>query len=250
MVKTPKQQRVNLKSIFLGLQEEMIATLSTTRKNVKHPGSKGDVSENSWLKMLKTYLPHRYQAEKAFVLDSEGSLSQQIDIVVFDRHFSPFLFHREGACYIPAESVYAVFEVKQSLNKNIFEYASEKAASVRKLKRTSAHISHAGGKFDPQIPKEILAGFLTLSSSWKPCFGSVFDNATQNLTKEGKLNIGCVLNEGAFACHEDEFGISHVAKFPKSQALIRFFLTFLNQLQSIGSVPAIDIKAYASSLSD
>jgi hypothetical protein len=43
------------------------------------------------------------------VVDSEGNVSDAIDIVVFDRHFSPFLFRQEGVCYIPAESVLIQF---------------------------------------------------------------------------------------------------------------------------------------------
>lgn len=37
-----------------------------------------------------------------------------------------------------------VFEVKQDLNKETLEYA-EKAASVRRLIRTSAHVHHVDG---------------------------------------------------------------------------------------------------------
>src|SRR5947207_11543532 len=39
-------------------------------------------------------------------------------------------------------------------------YAAKKAESVRKLKRTSTHITHAGGRHDPVVPKDIIAGVL------------------------------------------------------------------------------------------
>ena len=42
--------------------------------------------------------------------------SEQIDVVVFDRQYSPFIFNYEGQTIIPAESVYAVFEAKQTVN--------------------------------------------------------------------------------------------------------------------------------------
>ena len=112
--------------LFLGLQKQMIVQLSANRENIVHPGTKGDASELSWIEMLQNYLPQRYQVRKAFVLDSTGELSEQIDIVIFDRHYSPFLFNQDGALYVPAESVYAVIEVKQDLNKEQIEYAGSK----------------------------------------------------------------------------------------------------------------------------
>ena len=147
--KIQKPNKVDLKKIFLGLQEEMVSRLSTNREVITHPGTKGDASELKWIEMLNNYLPQRYKVDKAFVLDSEGARSEQIDVVVYDRQYSPFLFHEGGAIYIPSESVYAVFEVKQSLNKDAIEYAGGKVESVRKLKRTSVKIPHAGGTFSP-----------------------------------------------------------------------------------------------------
>src|SRR6266851_4671499 len=121
-----KPQTVDLKSIFLGLQTEMTASLRSTRKNIRHPVAKGNVSESRWRTLLKTYLPGRYEVADAFILDSDSKLSEQIDLVIFDRHFSPFLLHKDGACHIPAESVYAVFEIRQEASKKNLEYAATK----------------------------------------------------------------------------------------------------------------------------
>ena len=109
-----KKKVVDLGDVFLGLQREMVAALRGARRNVQHPTAKGNISENSWRNLLKTYLPERYRVAEAFVVDSKGNISDQLDLVIFDRQYSPFLFYVEGACYIPAESVYAVFEIKQT----------------------------------------------------------------------------------------------------------------------------------------
>jgi hypothetical protein len=144
-----RSKHVSLRNLFLDLQAQMIATLTTNRKAITHPSTKGDAAEVHWLKMLEDYLPARYWATKAFVLDSNGDLSQQIDIVIYDRQYSPFLFNQDQVRYVPAESVYAIFEVKQTLNLANLRYAAEKAQSVRRLYRTSAVIPHAGGKYEP-----------------------------------------------------------------------------------------------------
>lgn len=46
-----------------------------------HPVSKGDASENVWLRLGETYLPRRYQVASAHVVDSHGNFSQQFDVV-------------------------------------------------------------------------------------------------------------------------------------------------------------------------
>lgn len=95
-----------------GLHDDIQRRLETVRKTLDHPGTKGDAGEKVWLEFLQTYLPQRYQAATAHVVDSNGVFSQQFPVVVFDRQFSPFIFRYKGQTIIPAESVYAMSEAK------------------------------------------------------------------------------------------------------------------------------------------
>ncbi|MBA3046093.1 MAG: hypothetical protein FP824_07755 [Euryarchaeota archaeon] len=241
------KSKVNLPHLFMDLQKEMVAKLSTGRRAIRHPGSKGDDSELNWRNWLKNYLPSRYSVDKAFVIDSRGAISDQIDLVIYDCQYSPFLFKHEGAMYIPAESIYAVFEVKQALDKKMIQYAGEKAASVRKLYRTSAEITHAGGKFTPREPIPIFAGILSLDSKWKPLFGSPLKEALVNLKKLERLDFICALKNGSAE-------ISYNANRPvfdeskKNDALIFFFFALLARLQKAGTCPAIEYSEYAKAL--
>lgn len=249
MVKKERSQKTDLRSIFLGLQTEMATKLGTARTTVGHPVAKGDVTENSWREMLRKYLPRRYAVEKAFILDSTGATSDQIDLVIFDQHFSPFLFHQESAFYIPAESVYAAFEIKQELTKESLAYAAKKVESVRKLKRTSAHISHIGGKSAPiGPPKEIIGGMLCLASKWKTNLPKRLEVSLSALTPLQKLDLLCILEEGAFDVVPEDGDPIQLVSFPATQALIQFFLSLLHRLQQLGSAPAIDMNAYRRSL--
>lgn len=243
MVNKINSSRISLDKLFSGLQEQLIATLSTQRKNILHAGTKGDSSELCWLEMLQKYLPERYSASKGFVVDSKGTISEQIDIIIFDRLYSPFLFSQNGATYVPAESVYIVIEVKQELTSDFINYAGGKAASVRKLVRTSAPIIHAGGRFSPKKPFPIQAGILTLDSTWNPCFGKPFEGAMKRLKKESALNFGCVLKRGAFQRCKGKTETTN-----QDFALISFFLNLVGQLQIMGTVPALDVNAYLLAL--
>ena len=75
----------------------------------------------------KCIFPQRYQAANAHVVDSLGVFSDQIDVVIFDRQYSPFIFNFQGQTIIPAESVYGVFEAKQTINADQLPMRSEKS---------------------------------------------------------------------------------------------------------------------------
>lgn len=242
-------QNVELREIFLGLQRGMTSKLRANQKTITHPGTQGDATELCWLEMLKQYLPKRYQAEKAIVLDSKGQISDQIDIVIFDRQYSPFLLYQGNAIYVPAESVYAVIEVKPICNKKHMRYAGDKAASVRRLHRTNAPIYHAGGVIlEPKEPFEIAAGLVTLESDWSTPFGDSFSKAFASLTGQNVLDFGCVLECGAFGVVASESEERSIEVSNDDIALISFFLGLLARLQQLGTVPAIEISEYAKSL--
>lgn len=238
-------KKVDIKSLFYSLQTQMSGKLSTNRQHIFHPGTKGDTSELNWIEWLKAYLPKRYSVDKAFIIDCEGNISDQIDVVIYDQQYSPFVFNQDGAYYIPAESVYAIFEVKQEINKDYVVYAAEKAKSVRVLKRTTALIPHAGGFYEPKPHNRILAGILTLSSGWTSPLGDNLDKVLLNLEHDCKIDMGCVLEEGSFLV---DYAKTIILKSTKEETLIFFFLKLLIELQKLGTVPAIDIDCYGSAL--
>jgi len=239
---------VDLRGIFLGLQRQMIAKLSTNRAAIVNPGAKGEATELGWIDMLDSYLPKRYQVAKAFAIDCEGQISQEIDIIVFDRQYSPFLFNQDNAVYVPAESVYCVIEVRQDLGKEHIEYAGSKAASVRRLRRTSAPIPHAGGTFPAKEPFRILGGIVALDSLWTPPFGPSFETTIGGLASLDRIDFGCALQCGSFQVKYERDGGPLIEKSEQEDSLISFFLHLLSQLQLLGTVPALDIAEYAKSL--
>lgn len=243
------QQHVQLRSVFLVLQQEMIAGLSGGRKTIPHPGAKGHVSELKWEDVLSEYLPERYRVNKAFVVDCDGRISDEIDLVIYDRHYCPFLLHDKGAKYIPAESVYAVFEIKQVISKRTIQYAGNKAGSVRRLKRTSVPIPYAAGKYPPKRQFRVLAGILTLKSDWSPPLGEPFESAIRVLEKPEQIDLGCALKDGAFEVKYVRAGKVSIERSGQDDALIFFFLRLLSRLQTLGTVPAIDIEQYGRCLS-
>lgn len=249
-----KLLRFDLSEAFFKRQEELRTALGIG-DIADHPGTKGDDTELKWSNMLRELLPKRYGVSNGFVVDSHGSRSEQIDVIIHDRHFSPKLFTVSTAVYIPAESVYAAFEVKQGLDKSNLEYAAEKVATVRRLHRTTAPVPHAGGTFAPVKPRRIIGGILTRRSDWTPPFGEAFENCLRDLDRiysEGTaygIDIGCAVEVGGFVVNRDEaaqaVGIEHSEV---NVALIYFVMRLLRQLQAVGSAPAIDYDAWFKSV--
>ena len=233
--------KVDLSALLEGLHTSLAVQLKLARETISHPTAKGDASEGHWLGLLDTYLPKRYQVTSAFVVDSQGQCSDQIDIVVYDRQYSPLIFNHGGTTYLPAESIYAAFEVKQSATAENIGYAQRKVASVRALHRTSLPIPHAGGTTPAKEPQTLLGGLLCLDSCWTPAFGDPFKTAISSDLATGRLDLSCVATAGL--CEIDEK--CHVIIHDGAKALTLFLLRLISLLQEKATVPMIDIMAYA-----
>lgn len=234
----------SLPQLFASLHSKIDTELQVARQALNHPGTKGDTSEAIWIGLLESYLPSRYRISSAHVVDSEGVFSDQIDVVIFDRQYSPFVFDFLGAKVVPAESVYAVFETKQSINAAMVDYARDKVASVRKLHRTSIEIPTANGTAAPVPPKHIIGGLITLESDWKnPPLGDPLQSKLDgDVTDARRLDLGCVSAHGTF-----EFDCAsgvHTHSI-SSCATTKFLLELIARLQTLGTVPMMDVRAYS-----
>ena len=243
MGRSKSSHRIDLHRLFLRVQEQMLANLASS-EIFDHPTACGAATEQHWLELLNHYLPQRYRAASAFIVDADGRRSRQIDIAIYDRFYSPLLFHHDAGAHIPAEAVYAVFEVKQTLSSKWILDAGRKAASVRCLRRTSAPIPGAASPLPPKPPFPILAGVLSLDAVWKTPFPDRIATLLRRLPPDHRLDLGCTLRRGAFETISPN--IIHFAR-PES-SLIYFVLRLLHRLQQLGAAPAIDLSEYAKCL--
>lgn len=266
--------KIDIKLLFNGLQEQMNAALSTNRKFITHPGSKGDALENAWIEWLRKYLPNRYSVDKAIVIDHEGNTSHQMDIVIYDNWYTPFIFSQNGFHYIPAEGVYAVFEVKPDIGdssdgKTNIEYAAEKIESVRKLLRTSTNMINSGKKLDPRPHTKIIGGILCSTNSYTHKNNDTIEGHIKEQKGLRSIDIGCIADYGSFFVDYEpteeikEVGQEKYLEFyenrsfkelrfsKKENSLITFFMQLTRYLQqAIGTVPAINLQSYLDKIDE
>ena len=246
-VKMRNNNTVNLSELYKGIQKEMMASLDLSSP-IPHSTMKGDATEYDWIYFFSKYLPKRYSVDKGIVIDSEGKRSNQIDIIIYDTHFSHFIFNKSNESFrtllIPAESVFAVFEVKQKLDTQNLIYASKKAASVRNLIRTSVPVNKIDSQQSKKDLYEIVAGLLTTKSNLvNP--DSVIDNL--NVSNDStRLDLVCSIDKFTFSVNKERTEKYDIEYCKPEHSLVFLLLSLLEKLQKMGNPPAIDYSKYKS----
>ena len=234
--------RVDLNQVFLHLQSRMLSHLEVGSA-LEHASTCGAASEAHWLKLLNAHLPERYRASSAFIVDSDGRRSRQIDVAIYDRFYSPLIFPYESGYLVPAESVYAILEVKQVLTRQYVRDAGLKIASVRRLRRTSVRVPFAGGSYPPKRPHRILGVIVATRSVWVKDFEPNLTSALAQLDSDAAVDLGCVVTQGAF-----EISGRLWKRSEPSESLIYFMIRLIERLRALGNAPAADLMSYGRGL--
>ncbi|MEN9866841.1 MAG: hypothetical protein RL748_2431 [Pseudomonadota bacterium] len=233
----------SLNYLLNALQADVENRLDVSRHAFQHTTTKGDASETVWVELLRKYLPQRYKIDRAHIVDKKGNFSKQIDLVIYDRHFTPPIFDFSGEIILPAESVYAVFEVKQKINADYIAEALDKFATVADFDRNGVAITNANTikPISPKKPFPIIGGILALECEWNPVWGDPMLEHLQKVPREKQLVTGCIARHGWFVQKADN-GYEWYSGSGKTTAWLFNLITLL---QDLGSVPAIDMAAYA-----
>ena len=224
------------------LENKQQALIAKLKADLTHPTSKGDNSELAWINFFRSFLPSKYKIDKGFIFDSKGNISEQIDIIIYDALYTPLLFETEaGEKFITSESVYAVFEIKQEVNKKHIEYAHKKIMSVQNLYRSSRSMIVAGNTVKARNLTKIIGGILSSDSI-------SFNSIKSYLSYYPSIDLGCAINHYSFVCIKDKNGnFLDVKKSNEDEVILSFFFILLDELFKIGTVPAVDIRSYANS---
>lgn len=233
-----------LREAFTLEQKLLQVKLELSTQSITHPGTLGDVNESYFIEVLRKYLPRRYAVDNGIVMDSTGATSDQIDVIIYDNQYTPTLLDQENHRFVPAEAVYAIFEVKPNINKPHLKYAGSKAKSVRRLNRTTIHIVHAGGEFPPKDLFTIVAGIIAGNIDWADGFeADAFLENHRLLNEDERLDCGLAVSGSYFDSYNGSLEVG-----TSEQALAYFIFRLLQKLQSLGTVPAVDWNSYASVL--
>jgi hypothetical protein len=174
-----------------------------TAGNIK---TSGDEIENLIREKISLFLPERYLVKQGHVVNSEGKVSNQLDIIIFDRLSTPKFFESKNeTVFFPIESVLAVGEIKKTLRSNdLIEFGKKikflKIDMKRKLIKNSGYGGVTGST--------VIADLVTMTNKRKyknPLFSFIFaidEEGVENLTiddsNENMPNDIYILNWGFY----------------------------------------------------
>ena len=130
---------------FLYAQAELLQ-LYEKSKDIKHPRDVGNTREAILGRFLASsgYLPKKYSVSNTSVrvASTEGFISQEIDILLFDAETGVVLMQREDAYQVyPVESAYGAIQVKSKLTRQELSKAFGNIASFKRLRKADTRHS-------------------------------------------------------------------------------------------------------------
>ena len=115
------EEKLKMTNYFELVSQELLGKLAQIRAYItKHNPTIGVLTEEIVRDFLSTHLPNVVNVEQGFILHDNGSVSKQVDVLIYDSQaYAPF-YRINDIVVVPAESVIAVIEVKTSITKQIF----------------------------------------------------------------------------------------------------------------------------------
>lgn len=143
-----------------------------------------------------------------------------------------------GEKFITAESVYAIFESKPTINKETLEYTNKKIENVISLERTSRGVINAGKYCNPRGLTKIIGGILAIESAG-------LDTIKKHLKIYDKVDVGCAIKMHSFLVNRNgsDVSLSHASG---KETVLAFFYIILDELYKMGTIAGIDIRKYAN----
>lgn len=127
---------MNIKGIFEGIAAKMLTDFDQIQSQIDHAGDRGEDREETVKDFLAKYLPKKYALGSGQIIDRNGGISRQCDIVIYDAFNCPLLLVKEGYQLYPAESVLGVIEVKSIFGSSTIPECVRNIQSVKKLARS------------------------------------------------------------------------------------------------------------------
>lgn len=132
-----------IKNLTIANFENLKASYETSKRlfwnaennRLFHPGEYGGYRERLVHRMLRPFVPGKFDIRSGFVINSANEISTQCDVVIFDRDRTPIIDGFNEQSFYPVETVAVVGEVKSDINSaaELNGYL-EKLAEVKKLR--------------------------------------------------------------------------------------------------------------------
>ncbi|MDR0266844.1 DUF6602 domain-containing protein [Paenibacillus sp.] len=111
--KGEKEIIVQIKDNYVQLEQSITKQLKMAA--AKHHVTSGTFREDIWKSMFEQIIPKKFSIEQSvFIIDSEGGVSKEVDLAIFDEQYTPYIFRYGRIMYIPIEAVAVVIQCKSN----------------------------------------------------------------------------------------------------------------------------------------
>ena len=126
---------MDLKSVFDSIAEKMKIDFQYESSQIQHRLSKGKVRESELVAtFLNKYLPQNIGIANGEIIATNGEVSGECDIILFEKNSCPYLLNKEGYQIFPIECVYGIIEVKSKLDSTELDKTFR---NINKIKKSS-----------------------------------------------------------------------------------------------------------------
>lgn len=140
--------------------------------------------------MFKQIIPQKFATEQSvFIIDSEGNVSNEVDLAIFDETYTPYIFHYGRLKFIPVEAVAVVVECKSSsLKKKELEKWAESIKALTTSRKSYLRIATGiicGEEKQKVPPTQTQTRPLRILC----CLKEQFENQSENQSYENMFDI-------------------------------------------------------------
>lgn len=126
-------EKPTVDSLFASAARMLNAEFQRAKADVPHYGERGEELEQILIGWLNKHLPGRFKAGTGFILDDQGNITPQTDVIIFDAFNNPLLRHSEKSFIVESDAAAVAIEVKSKLTKDGFDDAAAKIEKVKSL---------------------------------------------------------------------------------------------------------------------
>ncbi len=105
--------------------------------HLDYRAAKGEFGEYITKEFLRKYVPDTYGIDRGFIITSDGHMSYEQDIIIYDKTKTPLLLQHGNSQVLPVEGVYVTTKVHSTLTFEDLERSIEDIEKTKKLRKTA-----------------------------------------------------------------------------------------------------------------
>lgn len=185
------------------------------RQRLIHAGEFGTYREAICRDFLRFIIPANLGISQGFLMNTEGQVSTQCDIIVYDSHFTPLIQSESRQRFFPVETVCAVGEVKSVISKMELKEALRKLATTAEMreliKSPSIIRKNFAGTFNPvsDIYDRLFTFVICERFNFDVDGLSMNDVYGEDFPYRSRHNLILSINDGLILYRDEEITVLH-----------------------------------------